>query len=128
MHAAHLGYEDMVEVLLEHPGVDVNFRSTVHQTVPWLPTNYAPLYGYRKLQTALHKAAEAGHLGVVETLIANGAEVNARDSENKTPLIYAQEKKHEFVAEVLQIHSGLNPRKRRAEGPKYVRNVRRRTI
>jgi Ankyrin repeats (3 copies)/Ankyrin repeats (many copies) len=52
-------------------------------------------------QTPLHFAAENGHRDVAELLLANKAEVNARDTFRKTPLHYAAENGHKDVAELL---------------------------
>ena len=40
-------------------------------------------------KTALHYAAEYGHLEIAELLLANGANVNHRDDDKATPLYFA---------------------------------------
>jgi ankyrin repeat protein len=54
----------------------------------------------------LYWAAKRGHLALVELLIANGAEVNARTKRGKTPLKAAIMKGHRIVAELLFKHGG----------------------
>jgi ankyrin repeat protein len=51
--------------------------------------------------TPLHWAAQNGHKDVVESLLANNAEVNARNSNGDTPLHDAVLKSHKQVAELL---------------------------
>jgi ankyrin repeat protein len=55
-------------------------------------------------QTLLHFAAFAGHKEMVELLIANGAEVNARDMFGMTPLSQAENGGHGDVAALLRQH------------------------
>ena len=56
---------------------------------------------YHSLTTDLHRAAEAGDLAPVQTLIARGANVNARDDGRRTPLHLAARNGHREVVEVL---------------------------
>ena len=44
--------------------------------------------------TPLHFASAKGHKEIAELLIAEGAEVNAKDEDGKTPLDYAIGRKH----------------------------------
>lgn len=57
------------------------------------------LYAQGRTSTPLHWAARHGHLEVVETLIANGADVNAVDVFGRTPLHLAAP--HPVVMEML---------------------------
>jgi ankyrin repeat protein len=51
--------------------------------------------------TALHCAADGGHLDVAATLIAHGADVNARDAKQCTPVFWACRRGREDVVRFL---------------------------
>jgi len=53
-------------------------------------------------KTPLHWAALRGHEEVVETLIANDADVNAKDKDGFTPLHFAISNGHKKVARILE--------------------------
>ena len=55
-------------------------------------------------RTPLHSAAVRGHTEVVELLLAEGAEVNARMSKGYTALQLAEQEGHARVAELLRKH------------------------
>jgi hypothetical protein len=87
--AAGLGDGDVVALLVEC-GFDVNAlgRSDIPSAMPW--------------QTALHVAAGHGDLGLVERLLASGADPDIRDARfQSTPLGWAHHFEHHDVVEVL---------------------------
>lgn len=49
----------------------------------------------------LHQAAEKGDIDQVQSHISQGADVNAKDDRNSTPLHYAAWKGHKDVAQLL---------------------------
>ncbi|XP_011858782.1 PREDICTED: ankyrin-1-like, partial [Vollenhovia emeryi] len=67
---AHIGALETVKYLVEKENANVNAKDYLGST-------------------ALHFAAESGHLGVVEYFVKNGADVSARDNEGLTPLLVA---------------------------------------
>lgn len=52
--------------------------------------------------TPLQLAAKGGHLKISEVLLAKGAEVNAKGSDDKTPLILANRNDHKDIVKLLQ--------------------------
>ena len=54
--------------------------------------------------TPLHQAVFFGHKEIVEFLIAEGANANAKNSAGFSPLYLAKEKGHHFIAQLLAEH------------------------
>ena len=52
--------------------------------------------------TALIGAVGQGHLGVVGFLVANAADVNIRNNDDKTALFWATDRGHSAVADYLR--------------------------
>ena len=70
--------------------------------------------------TALHAAAQYGHTNVVELLLSNGANVNAIDASDMTPLDLALmgvvfENDSNAIAKLLKKHGGKMGRELRNE-------------
>ena len=61
----------------------------------------------------LHYAAQLGHKETVELLIAEGADVNAKDFGGTTPLDMADDKE---IADLLRKHGGKTGEELKAEG------------
>jgi ankyrin repeat protein len=57
-----------------------------------------------KGSTPLHLAAGRGHRDVVELLLANNADVNAKANNGATPLDFAGGGGHKDVVELLRLH------------------------
>jgi cytohesin len=62
---------------------------------------FSPIGSSGVTGTVLHEAAFKGHLLVAEYLLANGANVNAMDNRNQTPLYHAARSGHKRVVELL---------------------------
>lgn len=58
-------------------------------------------YSIRDIDAALLDAAERGDIDEVKHLINEGADVNAKDVYEKTPLHWAAEKGHKEIVEIL---------------------------
>ena len=61
-------------------------------------------------------AAKTGQKDIIELLIVAGANVNAKDFENKTPLDEAIQLKRTETADLLRKHGGKTSSELKAEG------------
>ena len=69
-------------------------------------------------KTALHYAAEYGHLEIAELLLAHGAAVNRRDDDQATPLYFAAAGGFIEVVQLLLVHGAdINTRDKARETP-----------
>jgi len=57
-------------------------------------------------RTPLHYAAIKGYKDIVQKFIGNGADINAKDVDKKTPLYYAQKHGNHEIAEILEKNKG----------------------
>ena len=68
-----------------------------------------------KTWTTLHWAAWGGRKETAELLIEKGAEVNAKDDGDETPLDFAIKGKHTKIADLLRKHGGKTAEELKAE-------------
>ncbi|KAL7268016.1 hypothetical protein RUND412_009377 [Rhizina undulata] len=88
--AAHFGNEEMVQLLLEKEGIDIN------------PKN-------RCGSTPLFAAARRGHESVVRLLLKKeGIDINPKDEDGETPLFAAASGGHESVVGLLLEKEGID--------------------
>ena len=66
--------------------------------------------------TALHWAAWRGRKEIAELLIANAADVNAKDDDNDTPLDWGILNDETEIANLLRKHGGKTGEELKAEG------------
>ncbi len=67
--------------------------------------------------TALHYAAQKGHKEIIELLIANGVNVNAKNLTDKTPLDWANTFNRPELADLLRKHGGKTGEELKATEP-----------
>lgn len=104
--AARKGYESVAKALLA-AGAPVNAKTTAAETRDY-PSTALPYRLTTAGQTPLHLAAAAGYAGLVESLLAKGAEVNLMDEAGRTPLSHAVDKHYLPVAQLL-VAAHANP-------------------
>ena len=66
--------------------------------------------------TYLHWTVSGGHKGIVELLIAKGADVNAKDVDNETPLDWAILLNQSEIANLIRVIGGKTGEELKAEG------------
>jgi len=64
----------------------------------------------------LHRAAWKGHKEIAELLIENGADLNVKDDDGRTPLDWAIMRNHTEIADLLHKHGGKTGKELKAEG------------
>ncbi len=104
--AARKGYESVAKALLA-AGAPVNAKTTASEVRDY-PVTALPYRLTTVGQTPLHLAAAAGYAGLVESLLAKGAEVNLVDEAGRTPLSYAVDKHYLPVVQLL-VTAHANP-------------------
>lgn len=80
--AAAEGKDETIEILLKHPGTDINKPD-------------------QSGKSPLSQGSEDGHTKCVRALLAKGADIDSTDKEGKTALSLAAAKGHKVVAKVL---------------------------
>lgn len=105
MRALKHGATDVFRVLLKSPGVDINLQSTTLESALWYAIKYNTCgaviqmaHAHRNLnlnlrhqegQTALHRAVWAGRIGLVQTLLFLGGDLESKDSHGLSPWDWA---------------------------------------
>jgi len=64
----------------------------------------------------LHMAAANGHKEIAELLIDNGADVNEKTADGRTPLDFTKQTKQKAIAALLRKHGGKTAKELKAEG------------
>ena len=99
--AAELGKLELVKVFLENK-VDPNaqYRKIIDDTTNKFFCYWEGCDNYRK--TALHMAAENGHLEIVKELVKHNADIFALESTGKTPMELAKENSLPCVSDKIK--------------------------
>jgi len=114
-HAVEAMYEDVVEALLNHPGVDPNsiglngrpvlfsyvWRDNTTRVEKLLARGADPNAQDADGDTALHGAAQIGNVDIIRMLLDKGANINAKNRVGGTPLMWAAVYGNENAAELL---------------------------
>ena len=130
--AAAKGRKDIVKMLMNRNGLDVNSKNRLGNT----PFSEAARFGHvcvmqfllergvdlspknGQLTIALFEAASQGKCEVVELLLQQNANTNAQDSMNRTPLLYAaSEGRYDVVKLLLQSNAHVNARDNKDRTP-----------
>ncbi|XP_061389135.1 rabankyrin-5 [Musca vetustissima] len=135
--ALELEYDDVAQVLVRHgvdtdcwgPGPDGCQQTLLHRAIDenkesvaiFLIRSQCDLDSPRQpgpkgeggeeatdKASPLHLCAQWGLVKVLQNLIDHGANVNALDAENKTPLHVAIENQHEEIISILLCHPGID--------------------
>uniref|UniRef100_A0A1I8NT83 FYVE-type domain-containing protein n=2 Tax=Stomoxys calcitrans TaxID=35570 RepID=A0A1I8NT83_STOCA len=135
--ALELEYEDVAQVLVRHgvdtdnwgPGPDGCQQTLLHRAIDenkesvaiFLIRSQCDLDSPRQLgpkgeggdeatnkSSPLHLCAQWGLVKVLQNLIDHGANVNALDAENKSPLQVAIENQHEEIISILLCHPAID--------------------
>jgi len=64
----------------------------------------------------LHYAALTGRKEIAELLIDNGADVNEKTDDGRTPLDFTKQTKQKAIANLLRKHGGKTAEELKAEG------------
>jgi uncharacterized protein len=109
--AAFFGHRGLAQALINH-GAKVDTRSTnamvntpLHAAAAGAKTALVELLLHAQQEggwTALHAAAQAGNRDMTSALLANGADVSARASNNQTALDLALQSGKQDIAELLE--------------------------
>ena len=112
--AAKRGHTDILQTLL-NAGADVNAKDNRASKFLALYCYYVFDDYYKESRTALMYAARYGYADIVQTLLDNGADVNAEDKDNSTALMWAAFKGHEEAVKAL-LDNGADMNVRNKDG------------
>jgi ankyrin repeat protein len=109
------GHKDVVEILLQQPGIQVNAADMWGRT----PLVNASTMVYTEIVRMLLEAGADirdtlimssgnGHIEIVKMLLKEGADVNETDEDGMTALMMASEWGHKYVVKILLAQEGIN--------------------
>lgn len=128
-HAVEAMYEDVVEALLNHPGVDPNciglngrpvmssyvWRDNTTRVEKMLARGANANAQDADGDTALHGAAQIGNVDIIRMLLDKGANINTKNHQGGTPLMWAAVFGNETAA-VRLLERGANPKLKDEDG------------
>lgn len=105
MRALEHSSTDVLKLLLQAPGVDINVQNRAQESALWYSIKYGTCrtllemavacpslevnLKHRRGRTALHRAVWAGRIGLVQVLLSQDSDLNAKDDHGHSPWDWA---------------------------------------
>ena len=124
-YAAENGHKDVAELLIAK-GADINAKNNEGQAPVDVALSrnrneVAKLLIAKGADVSLHVVARIGALAKVKSLIEKGADINAKDTSDRTPLHYAIEYGHKDFVELLIVNGAdVNAKDKDGNAPGHV--------
>lgn len=109
MRALEYSSTDVLKLLLQAPGVDINIQNRAQESALWYAIKYGTCRAllemavacpslevnlkHRRGRTALHRAVWAGRIGLVQVLLSHDSDPNAKDDHGHSSWDWACENK-----------------------------------
>ena len=117
MRALKHGATDVLKILLNSPGVDINLQNTTLESALWYAIKYNTCGAvirmanahpnlnldlrHKEGQTALHRAVWAGRIGLVQILLFLGSDLQCKDSHGLSPWDWARRSNRPSMLQTL---------------------------
>ena len=130
MLAAREGHKEIAELFIAN-GADVNAKTVYgntpldlakdkSETADLLRKHGGKTGAWFKAEESIHIAARVGHVEAIKKHLADGADVNAKDEDDRTPLDWAIKHKQTETADLLRKHGGKTGEELKAANKKLI--------